>query len=250
MAGHDRSASAADPIDMIPDIAISVGDAIEAAQPTRVVGLTSALHYAELADLLEQLNPDQRARLVEILAPGFAPEILPELDEAVREEVAGHLGAQLLAGAIVRLESDDALVLLSSLKEARQRQVMQAIPMALRDSLEQGLAYPEDSAGRLMQRDLVAVPMFWTVGETIDYLRQADSLPSDFYDIFVVDPGHRPVGAVSLAMCCAPAARRRCRTWRAVRSSRSRSSWTRRRSPSSSPGRIWSRRRSSMTAAG
>ena len=191
--------SPSDLIGLRPDIAISVADAIEAARPERVVGLTTPLHFAEIADLLEQLNPDQRAHLVEILAPSFAPEILPELGETVREEVAEHLGTQRLASAIARLESDDALLLLSSLEDAQQRQVMQAIPAALRAALEQGLAYPEDSAGRLMQRDLVAVPTFWTVGETIDYLREADSLPSDFYDIFVVDPGHRPVGTVALS---------------------------------------------------
>ena len=206
MADHDRGAAtgppgapAPDPIGVIPDIAILVGDAIEAARPARVIGLTSALHHAEVADLLEQLNADQRARLIEILAPGFAPEILPELGQTVREEVAGLLGTRRLAEAIARLESDDALLLLSSLGEAQQHRVMEAIPAALRGILEQGLAYPEDSAGRLMQRDLVAVPTFWTVGQTIDYLREAESLPNDFYDIFVVDPGHRPVGTVSLS---------------------------------------------------
>ena len=127
-------------------------------------GLISALHHAEIADLLEQLNADQRAHLVEVLAPGFAPEILPELDQTVREEVAALLGTRRLAGAIARLESDDALLLLSSLEEGQQHRVMEAIPAALRSMLEQGLAYPKDSAGRLMQRDLVAVPTFWTGG--------------------------------------------------------------------------------------
>jgi len=203
---HDRTVpiqasgtSVSDLMGLSPDIAISVGDAIESAQPERVMVLTSALHYAEVADLLEQLNSDQRAYLVEILAPSFDPEILPELGETVREEVAEHLGTQRLAGAVGRLESNDALSLLTSLEEVQQRQVMRAIPAALRSALEEGLAFPEDSAGRLMQRDLVAVPSFWTVGETIDYLREAESLPTDFYDIFVVDPGHRPAGTVALS---------------------------------------------------
>lgn len=182
-----------------PAVVRAVVDALESGDAGRAAGLVGSLHYAEIADLLEQLNPDHRARAVDILAPAFPPEILPELDEAVLGEVAAHLGTQRLAGAIAGLESDDALLLIATLDETRQRQAMLAIPDALRNALEQGLAYPEDSAGRLMQRDLVAVPTFWTVGETIDFLREADSLPNDFYDIFVVDPGHRPVGVVGLS---------------------------------------------------
>ena len=186
-------------IGLNPAIARAVIAALDSGGSARAAELVGALHHAEVADLLEQLNPDHRARAVDILAPAFPPEILPELDDAVFEDVAARLGTQRLAGAIAGLESDDALLLISSLDEAQQRQVMQAIPVALRAALEQGLAYPEDSAGRLMQRDLVAVPTFWTVGETIDFLREADDLPNDFYDIFVVDPGHRPVGVVGLS---------------------------------------------------
>ena len=182
-----------------PEVARAVIDALESGGTDRAAELVGGLHFAEVADLLEQLNPDHRARVVDILAPAFPPEILPELDDAVFGDIAARLGTLRLASAIAGLESDDALLLISSLDEVQQHQVMQAIPDALRNALEQGLAYPEDSAGRLMQRDLVAVPTFWTVGETIDYLREADNLPNDFYDIFVVDPGHRPVGVVGLS---------------------------------------------------
>lgn len=199
MADHDRRTPAAGAVGLHPDTAISVGEALEAGRVEDARAHAAGLHFSEAADLLEQLDPDRRARLVDALAPGFPPEILPQLEETVRGEVAGRLDTKHLAGAIARLESDDALLLLTSLEESRQRRLMQAIPAALRAVLEQGLAYPEDSAGRLMQRDLVAVPTFWTVGETIDYLREADSLPDDFYDIFIVDPGHRPVGAVALS---------------------------------------------------
>lgn len=188
-----------EPVGLDPAIVRAVIDALESGLAERAAELVGALHFAEMADLLEQLSPDHRARVVDILAPAFPPEILPELDDAVFGDVAAHLGTRRLASAIAGLESDDALLLISSLDETRQRQAMQAIPDALRGALEQGLAYPEDSAGRLMQRDLVAVPTFWTVGETIDYLREADNLPNDFYDIFVVDPGHRPVGVVGLS---------------------------------------------------
>ncbi len=188
-----------EPIGLDPAVVRAVIDALESDRTEDAAELVGSLHFAEIADLLEQLNPDHRARAVDVLGPDFPPEILPELDDAVFGDIVAHLGTQRLAGAIAGLESDDALLLISSLDEAQQRQVMQAIPDALRNALERGLAYPEDSAGRLMQRDLVAVPTFWTVGETIDFLREADNLPNDFYDIFVVDPGHRPVGVVGLS---------------------------------------------------
>jgi len=134
----------------------------------------------------------------------FRPGILVELDERVRDEVVDQLGPVETAAAVAELDTDDALDVIAELDEEEQQQILEAIPAADRTLIEQGLAYPEDSAGRLMQRELVAVPSFWTVGDTIDHLRKSadespDGLPSDFYDIFVVDPGHRPVGAIPLS---------------------------------------------------
>ena len=117
----------------------------------------------------------------------------------MRDEVVAQLGTGTVARAITRIDSDDALYVLDRLDEPLQRQVLQAIPEALRSVVEEHLAFPEDSAGRLMQRDFVAVPMFWTVGQTIDFMRESDGLPQDFYDIFVVDPRHRPIGTVALS---------------------------------------------------
>ncbi len=181
------------------DLVSAVAVALEDEHRFEARILVEQLRAPELADLLQLLRPDLRQRLIEYLRPDFDPEILPELEEEVRDEVAEQLGTQALARNIARLETDDALLLISSLEEAKQRQVLHAIPAALRSMLEEGLAFPEDSAGRLMQRDFVAVPAFWTVGETIDYLREADDLPNDFYDIFVVDPRHRAVGTVALS---------------------------------------------------
>jgi magnesium transporter len=124
--------------------------------------------------------------------------VLTELDETVRDEVAEQLGTETIAKAIASLDSDDALNLISTLEETKQRRVLHAISYALRSMLEEGLAFPEDSAGRLMQREFVAVPTFWTVGEVIDFLRESDDLPDDFYDVFVVDPRHRLIGYVAL----------------------------------------------------
>ncbi|MBM3485786.1 MAG: magnesium transporter [Alphaproteobacteria bacterium] len=182
-----------------PDLVATVEDAIDSNFAYELKSLIAPLQYGETADLIELLTPERRGRLVEIMRDRFDPEILPELDETVRDEVASQLGTATLAQAIARLESDDALYLLSSLEETKQRAVLSAIPAALRATLEEGLTYPEDSAGRLMQRDFVAVPSFWTVGETIDFAREATTLPNDFYDIFVVDPRHRPIGTVALS---------------------------------------------------
>ena len=190
---------AEDLLGLKPDVAKSVNEALEEGRFEDVESFVFPLHYAEVADLLEQLGGERRRQLVEHLRPTFDPDILPELDERVRDEVAELLGTGTLATAIAILESDDALKLLSTLEDSKRHRVLQAIPSALRTALEEGLAFPEDSAGRLMQRDVVGIPAFWTVGETIDFLRESEDLPNDFYDIFIVDPGHRPIGKVALS---------------------------------------------------
>ena len=161
--------------------------------------ILSPMGPAEVADLVEMLHGAQRAAIAERLADLFDPPVLAELDETVRTEVAERLGADLVARAIVALDSDDARALIATLGEGQRRRVLQAVPLELRRLLEEGLAFPEDSAGRLMQREFVAVPSFWTVGEVIDFLRESEGLPDDFYDLFVVDPRHRLIGTVALS---------------------------------------------------
>tara|TARA_R110000787_G_scaffold67977_5_gene152139 strand:- start:1303 stop:2694 length:1392 start_codon:yes stop_codon:yes gene_type:complete len=182
-----------------PDLVSSVALALEEEHRFEARLLVEPLRAPELADVLQLLRPELRRRLIEYLRPDFDPEILPELEVDIRDEVAEQMGTRALARAIARLDSDDALALILTLEEHEQRRVLHAIPQELRAILEEGLAFPEDSAGRLMDRDFVAVPSFWSVGETIDYMREADDLPSDFYDIFVVDPRHRAVGTVALS---------------------------------------------------
>lgn len=196
---EDAPVQAEDLLGLSPEIVSSVTDALDDEHRFETRLLVEPLRAPEVADLLQFLKPELRERLVDYLRPDFDPEVLPELEDDVRDEVAEQLGTTALARNIARLESDDALELISSLEEDRQRQVFQAIPAALRAMLEEGLSFPEDSAGRLMQRDFVAVPAFWTVGETIDYLRESDTLPNDFYDIFVIDPRHRAIGTVALS---------------------------------------------------
>ncbi len=181
-----------------PELIASVAKALAAGDVASVERLIQSLHYADTADLLEGLASGDRHAFVEIIRDRFDPEVLPELDESVRDEIAEQLGTEVLAGAIAKLDSDDALYLIEGLEEGKRRQVLQKLPAALRKQLEEGLAFPERSAGRLMQRDFVAVPTFWTVGDTIDYLRESADLPEDFYDLFVVDAKHRPIGTVAL----------------------------------------------------
>lgn len=181
-----------------PDLAQNVIAALDAENAYELDVLLRPLHYAEIADLCEQLDGEHRRQLVDRTRQNFHPEILPELDETIRDEIVEELGTAELARSIAKLESDDALLLMEDLSEARQRELMQAIPAALRAVIQEGLTFPEDSAGRMMQREFVAVPSFWTVGEVIDFMREADDLPNNFYDLFVVDPRHRLAGKVAL----------------------------------------------------
>lgn len=189
---------AEDLLGLNPEVIREAIVALDSNDGSAILAIVAPLHPAEIADLIEMLRGPMRTHLVELLRPKFDPVVLTELDETVRDEVAEQLGTETIAKAIAALDSDDALNLISTLEETKQRRVLHAISYALRSMLEEGLAFPEDSAGRLMQREFVAVPTFWTVGEVIDFLRESDDLPDDFYDVFVVDPRHRLIGYVAL----------------------------------------------------
>ena len=188
-------------LDLEPDTEQAFLDVLVSGDEAGVRTLMAELHHADAADLLERLSADERARVVEILRDDFEPEILSELDETVRDHVVECLGVENVAAVIAGMESDDALEVVLELDEDKQQRVLDAIPTGVRTLIEEGLTYPEDSAGRLMQREVMTVPEFWDVGQTIDFLREsADAedtrLPEQFYDIFVVDPAHRPIGAI------------------------------------------------------
>jgi magnesium transporter len=165
----------------------------------QVEALIEDLHPADVADLIEHLEPEERKLFVEITRHVIEAETISHLDETVREEVVEQLGPQAVAEVVGELDTDDAVELLEDLEPEQQQEVLQSIPAEERILLQQGLTFPEDSAGRLMQRELVAVPSHWTVGETIDFLRAAKDLPDDFYDLFVVDPAHKPLGSIPLS---------------------------------------------------
>lgn len=161
--------------------------------------LVEPLRAPDLADLISALEADERVTLIEMLGAEFDYEALSELPAAIRDQLGEALPNELLARAVRELDTDDAAYLLESLEESDQEDVLAQLETGDRAALERNLDYPEDSAGRLMQADLVTVAPFWTVGQVIDYMRQAPDLPDSFSEIFVVDPGYRVLGNVELS---------------------------------------------------
>jgi magnesium transporter len=176
-----------------------VREALDEQREEVALPLASELHAADQADLLEQLSPDHRRTLLEALRPIFDPEVLTYLDEELRGRVIDELGLKEVGAAIAQLDTDDAVEVLSDLDPDEQLALLRSLPVQDRAAIEQGLTYPEDSAGRLMQRELVAIPEFWTVGQTIDYLRAKPDLPDEFYDLYIVNPRFEPVGSIPLS---------------------------------------------------
>ena len=181
------------------DLVRAVSEALEKGDQVEVRSLAADLHEADLADLLENLDREERAQFVKTLGAGFDLEVLTYLDVSVRDEVIEALEPQHIALSLSDLDSDDAVDIIEDLDEEAQQRVLAALPRAERLALEESLSFPEDSAGRIMQRELLAVPSNWTVGETIDYMRAAKDLPDDFYDLYIVDPKHQPIGYVPLS---------------------------------------------------
>ena len=161
--------------------------------------ICGGLQAPDLADLIELLEPDQRLELIQMLGAGFDPQVLSELDEAVRDQISEALPNSVLAKAVARLDTDDAAYVIENLEEADKQDVLSQIPSSDRAALERNLEYPEETAGRLMQTDFVAVPPFWNVGQVIDHMREAAELPETFSDIIVVDPSYRVLGSVDLS---------------------------------------------------
>jgi magnesium transporter len=156
------------------------------------------LHQSELGDLLEALIPDQRRALVELLGADFDFTALTEVDEAIRMQIVDAMPNAQIAQGVQELDSDDAVYILEDLDEDDQNEILAQLPFTERIRLRRSLDYPEESAGRRMQTEFVAVPPFWTVGQTIDYMREDQNLPEHFFQIFVIDPTFKLLGAVDL----------------------------------------------------
>src|ERR1700753_620616 len=179
-----------------PEYVPMVADALDRGDSERLRDLLGALHPADIADLMGFLSAGDREELLPHLDPEALGEILSELDTDIREELLEHLPSATLAKALGEMDSDDAADLVDDLEADKRAQVLAAMPDVERAAIESSLGYADETAGRLMQREVVAAPQFWTVGQTIDPLRrESDELPELFFDVYVVDPSYKPVGA-------------------------------------------------------
>ena len=183
-----------------PKIVQSILYAVEIDDAARLTELMEPLHAADIADLLEQISAFERTKLIRLYDREFDGEILSELDESIRDEVIEILKPEVLSDAVRDMDSDDVVDLIEDLESEQQATILGALEDADRVAVEQALTYPEYSAGRLMQREVVMAPEHWTVGEAIDHLRQTpeDDLPDQFYHIVMVDPRLHPIGNVTL----------------------------------------------------
>ncbi|MGN6850339.1 MAG: magnesium transporter, partial [Sphingomicrobium sp.] len=182
-----------------PEFVDKVLDAVEAGDDETARELVAPLHPADVADLIELAAHDEREGLVKALAGIISPDVLAEMNDYVREGLLDEMEPQQVADIAGQLETDDAVALIEDLDHADQQAVLRAMEPDDRAAVEEALSYPEESAGRLMQRDLCAVPEHWTVGQVIDYLRSTADLPTDFWEVFVVSPDHHPVGTCKLS---------------------------------------------------
>lgn len=174
-------------------------NALHDGDSEQVHALVSPLQDVDVADLFEATPPDDRDALALAIGDQLTPDVLAEMNDYVREEVADALPAEQLAELTGQLETDDAVAIIEDLEEPEQAAVLAEMEPEDRAAIEYALTYEEESAGRIMQRDLVAVPEHMSVGDLIDYLRGNPDLTRDFWEIFVVDPAYRPVGTLQLS---------------------------------------------------
>ena len=154
------------------------------------------LHPADSADIIENLVPENRSKLIELEGFNLDPEIFIELNESIQTEVFILLSTESIANILKRLESDNALKIIENLDEKKKLTVLNKLPPKDRFLLEEGLSYPVDSAARIMQREFTVIPSDWSVGQTIDYLRESKDLPEEFLEIFIIDNNFKPIGTV------------------------------------------------------
>ncbi len=181
-----------------PEIVDAILEAVETGDAASIDELMEPLHAADIADLFEQIGYADRAALIGLWSRGIDGEILSELDESIREEVIELLPHEVLTEAVRELDSDDVVDLIEDLEEPQQERILGALEDSDRAAVEQSLTYPEYSAGRLMQREVVTAPDDWTVGQAIDFLRNAKELPDQFYHVILIDPRWHPTGYVTL----------------------------------------------------
>ncbi len=181
-----------------PEFILAIEAALEVEDEDRLRTLAGELHEADTGDLIEALSVEERPVFIRLLGDMFDYTALTETDEAVRLQLLEELPNEAIAEGLGELDSDDAVYILEDLDEGDQAAILEELPYADRAQLKKSLDYPEESAGRRMQSEFIAVAPFWTVGHTIDYMREARDLPDSFYQIYVVDPTFKLLGAVHL----------------------------------------------------
>ncbi|GAA4041423.1 magnesium transporter [Parerythrobacter jejuensis] len=182
-----------------PEYVRAVRDALDAGENTTVYDLVEPLHPADIADLLELFDKDDRAQLTAAISDLMSSDVVAELNDYVREDMMEALPADAVAQIAEQLETDDAVQLIEDLDAPDQAAILAEMEPEDRAAIESALAYPEETAGRLMSRGFVAVPESMTVGDLIDYLRREGDLAVEFFEVFVVDASHHPVGTCALS---------------------------------------------------
>src|SRR3954467_3027143 len=199
-AASARSRSPVDEEDRLrSEFVDKVLDAVDAGDDETARKLVEPLHPADIADLIELAARDEREGLVKALAGIVGPDVLAEMNDYVREGLLDEMEPQQVADIAGQLDTDDAVAAVEDPNKDDQQAVLQRMEPDDRAAVEEALAYPEESAGRLMQRELIAVPEHWTVGQVIDYLRKTQELADDFWEVFVVSADHHPVGTCKLS---------------------------------------------------
>ena len=181
-----------------PIVIERIKNLVESQDTFGIKAFLEPLHESELGDILEALESDERASLVTLTGDEFDYASLTEVDEAVRLEVVNAIPNEQIAEAVTDLDSDDAVFILEDMEQSDRDEILSLVPFEERSRIIRSLDYPEETAGRRMQTEFVAVPPFWTVGQTIDYLRDDNNLPESFYEVFVIGPSFELIGYVTL----------------------------------------------------
>ena len=177
----------------------AISELVRAQDRTALLADLDRRHESDIAEIITVLAPDLRTSLLQLVGDALEPEVFAELDDAVRDDVLEVVDTDTVVNTVQRLDSDDAVFVLEDMDDDERQEVLEQIPQTDRLVLERALDFPEDSAGRLMQSSFISVPPFWSVGQTIDYLRDTKDLPDDFLEIYIIDPTYTPIGVVHLA---------------------------------------------------
>jgi len=182
-----------------PELTEAVQAALRARSKKKLKLLVKDLDPADLSNIIQDLSPQEREDFFRLIESHFNFDVILELSDHIRQEVIKLIGIQQLAKRLPELESDDAFSLIDELSPEQQEEILATIPAAARASYEKVSSYPEHSAARLMQQELVAVPSFWKVGDAMKHIQTSSSIPDDFYEIYVVNPKHKVLGSVQLS---------------------------------------------------